>query len=253
MPFEVFLLCLAIAFGAGWGCCGLYINEMSGRFGELPELVYVPKPEQVAYQSRTNKQGRGEQLPSEMAETFCDTIRENGLSAFDDYHTFLGRGRSVGFTEEELADLKEGGGISRELARIDLPLNTYTQWAWKIDLHNLFHFLGLRLHPHAQWEIRQYALAMADMVKAVCPVAWEAFEDYRLHSMTLSRGEIEVLRAMMGGRQSEESPTPLKAPMSKGEIKTFAKKLVDLSIIDLNGQSPEEALASATRSWLWLS
>lgn len=176
------------------------VNEMSGRFGELPELVYVPELEQVGYQSKTNKQGRGEQLPSAEAAHFQRRIVENARSAFDDYHTFLGKGSPATqtiFTGDEFEDVRAGGGISRELARIDLPLNTYTQWAWKIDLHNLLHFLELRLDLHAQWEIRQYAIVMADMVKLLCPLTWEAFQDYRLESVRLSRLEILAIQSIL--------------------------------------------------------
>jgi len=180
------------------------VNEMSGRFGELPELVYVPEPENVAYQSATSKQGRGSQASPGVVEKFRNRITQNAVEAFDDYHEFLGKGQGLAralsgdvFTDGEFEEVREGGGISRELARIDLPLNTYTQWAWKIDLHNLLHFLELRLDEHAQWEIRQYAEVMARAVDVLCPLTWEAFVYYRLNSVRLSAGELEVVRGLL--------------------------------------------------------
>lgn len=212
------------------------INEMSGRFGELPELVYVPDLGQVGYQSKANKQGRGEVPSAEVARRFQERIRANAEEAFDDYHTFLGKGddayQSV-FTTTEQAEVKEAGGISRELARIDLPLNTYTQWAWKIDLHNLLHFLELRLDPHAQWEIREYALAMAAMVRMVCPITWQAFEDYRLFGQHLSRLEVEAIKQILLDVVSEvELPDKANwlkyadtSAMSKAEVRDLVRKL----------------------------
>jgi thymidylate synthase (FAD) len=230
------------------------VNEMSGRFGELPELVYVPEPAQIAYQSRTNKQGRGELLSSEAAEHFRQAIRFNARSAFENYHTFLGKGDASTqtlFSDEEFEEMKAGGGISRELARIDLPLNTYTQWAWKIDLHNLLHFLFLRLDEHAQWEIRQYAEIMARMVRAVCPLAWEAFEDYRLGAVTLSRMEVEVLRGLLKLYNDDAVPQT-RVSMSAAEVKTMAKKFGVLGALNPEPGSPdvEEQLKAMTESWV---
>lgn len=212
------------------------VNEMSGRFGELPELVYVPDVEQIAYQSPTSKQGRGSLASREVAETFRISIEMNGKSAFDDYHTFLGKNdfsETTNFSADEYAEIKESGGISRELARIDLPLNTYTQWAWKIDLHNLLHFLWLRLDEHAQWEIRQYAQIMAKAVEAVCPLTWKAFVDYRLEAMTLSGPEIEAIRVALlnYGIKSSEVVVPNSGTLSPAEMKALTAKLKRLCIL----------------------
>jgi thymidylate synthase ThyX len=134
-----------------------------------------------------------------VAVNFQNRLREDADEAFRHYHDYLGRRRpdeQGAFPDGYYAEVQENGGISRELARINLPLSTYTQWYWKIDLHNLLHFLFLRLDEHAQWEIRQYAEVMAKMVEAVCPAAWEAFCDYRKEAVRLSLPEQEVLRGL---------------------------------------------------------
>ena len=154
------------------------INEMSARYGELPKEFYIPDLEHVNPQAENNKQGRlDEVLPN--AEKFRAAVVCNAHDAFDNYHEWLDR------------------GVARELARVVLPLSTYTEWFWKIDLHNLLHFLSLRLDKHAQYEIRVYAEAIAEMVKAQCPLAWEAFEDFRLHALTLSRHEVMALSQLL--------------------------------------------------------
>lgn len=216
------------------------VNEMSGRYSELPELVYVPKAEQVAWQSPTNKQGRGSEVSSSVADDFRGRIEVSARDAFDNYHAFLGQGAKetqAVFEEHDFELLKENGGISRELARINLPLSTYTQWYWKIDLHNLFHFLFLRLDEHAQWEIRQFAQVMATMVKAVCPVAWEAFEDYRLGAVRLSAPEIAALGHLMNQFHAglPSSLASHTTRLSSRELDEFGSKLAKLGLGFLNG------------------
>jgi len=138
--------------------------------------------------------------------------------------------------------VNENGGISRELARINLPLSTYTQWYWKIDLHNLLHFLFLRLDEHAQWEIRQYALVMAEVVKALCPAAWEAFVDYRQRAIRLSLPEQEALHVLVeqfhAGAPSS-LPDALegggKMRLNQREVGELRRTLVALGLGFLNG------------------
>lgn len=154
------------------------LNEVSARYSELPEEFYVPEPEQVCVQSATNKQGRAEPVDSERAERFRDGLDNHSSTAFLRY-------------QDALAD-----GVARETARIGLPLGTYTEKVWKIDGHNLLHFLALRLDTHAQWEIRQYAEALAEIVKVWLPLTWEAFVDYRLEAASFSRMELFVVRSL---------------------------------------------------------
>jgi thymidylate synthase (FAD) len=156
------------------------VNEMSLRYAEPLEFFYVPDPTKVSVQSKDNKQGRGEPLAGEAAEMVRDLFT-------DGQHEDMSRYRR----------LADEFGLAKELARAVLPVSLYTQWVWKIDLHNLMHFLGLRLDAHAQYEIRVFAEAMAQFVRAWAPLSWEAFTDYRLHAVTLSRQERATLRALL--------------------------------------------------------
>jgi thymidylate synthase (FAD) len=196
------------------------VNEMSGRYGEMPELVYVPEPCNVSYQSPLNKQGRGSRASETVAQAFVEDLAADAIDLFDRYHGYLGKGDKgdAFLAEEDFEEVRANGGISRELARINLPLSTYTKWVWKIDLHNLLHFLGLRLDPHAQWEIRQYAMVMARMVEALCPVAYEAFRDFELEAVTLSGPEVEALRYLQELRTQGDMARSWSRSMSKSEV-----------------------------------
>ncbi len=156
------------------------VNEYSGRYSLMPLLFYKPDYEQFAIQSASNRQGRdGEPAPRSVYDEAIRRWEEVRRMAGDSYGWML---------EEEVA---------RELARIDLPLSTYTQWYWKIDLHNLFHFLSLRADPHAQWEIQEFARVMAGIMKRVAPLSYEAWLDYEFSGEHMSRGELEALRRLI--------------------------------------------------------
>src|SRR5690606_15878059 len=160
------------------------VNEYSARYSILDREFYIPAPEHLAAQSTVNNQGRGELLEGEEAARVLDILREDAMRAYDHYEDMLSR---------------EGQkGLARELARMNLPLNVYTQWYWKIDLHNLFHFLMLRADPHAQYEIRVYAEAMLETVRRWVPLAWDAFADNRLGGAELTAGQLAVVRAPRG-------------------------------------------------------
>lgn len=167
------------------------VNEMSLRYSEAPDEFYVPALEAVTLQSTDNKQGRGAELPDEIRERVRAIMSARNEQAYADYQALAG----------EL-------GIARELARTVLPVSLYTQWIWKIDLHNLMHFLSLRLDPHAQLEIRLFAEAMAGFVRAWVPQAWEAFTDYRLEAATFSRMELRALYMIMKGRRRPRRRQP---------------------------------------------
>ena len=155
------------------------INEISGRYTELPDAVYSPPRERFVSNDKSNKQGSGEPL-EEADATNVSNILSNGVEAGTRaYHNAVSK------------------GLTHEMARIAAPLATYTRWVWKIDGHNLLHFLRLRMDHHAQHEIRVYAHAIADVVKQWLPHTWEAFEDYRLHALTFSRMETKALRALL--------------------------------------------------------
>jgi thymidylate synthase (FAD) len=158
------------------------LNEISGRYSIMKDEFYVPAPEDVAAQSEDNKQGRlNEALPAGEAESVRRTLEEGQARAYREY---------AGLIES---------GIARELARVNLPLSLYTEWYWQMDLHNLFHFLRLRLDPHAQREIRLYAETVMELTEKVAPIACEAFRSHVRGSVRFSAEELEALRRMTRG------------------------------------------------------
>jgi thymidylate synthase (FAD) len=160
---------------AGW-------NEISARYCELPEEFYIPEAEDIGEQSKSNRQGRSKQSDEQVAKYFQDSTRAACEDAFDVYHTAL------------------DADIARELARIGLPLGTYTEKVWWINLKNLLDFLHLRMDSHAQWEIRQYANVIGEEIVAkLFPWTWEAFLDYRFNAMTLSAQDIKVIQCLLQG------------------------------------------------------
>src|SRR5262245_46811933 len=169
------------------------VNEASGRYSILDREFYVPAPDALGVQSRTNRQGRAETLAAASAARVLELLKEDAARCYEHYQELL--------NEDDAGQALRPGepSLARELARINLPVSLYTQWYWKIDLHNLFHFVQLRADPHAQEEIRAYARAIGDVVQRWVPLAWEAFVDYRLDAMTLSRGEREAVRRMLAG------------------------------------------------------
>jgi thymidylate synthase (FAD) len=170
------------------------INEMSARYSILPNTFYVPENEHCAVQSTTNRQGRGATLSREEAQAVRAKIMEQSVTAYKLYEELLGMKIKDG--QEELID--GGYDLARELARMVLPVNFYTEWVWKCDLHNLFHLLGLRADPHAQYEIRVYADIILDtIVKAWVPWAYEAFMEHQHEAVTFSRTERAMLADVM--------------------------------------------------------
>jgi thymidylate synthase (FAD) len=160
------------------------LNEISGRYSIMKDEFYVPEPDQIRHQSASNKQGRSEEsLSPEEAAKVIDLFETEQRSIYSNYESLI---------EQDVA---------RELARMNLPLSLYTEWYWQIDLHNLFHFLRLRIDPHAQYEIRVYGEAMARCAQAVAPLAYAAFEEHVLGSVTFSRSEGQALAAMLDGRE----------------------------------------------------
>jgi thymidylate synthase (FAD) len=169
------------------------LNELSGRYSILAEEFYLPAGSDIRRQSNRNKQGRSsEEVPVQLQQRVINILRQDQSAGYASY-------------QEMLKD-----DISRELARINLPLSVYTQWYWQIDLHNLFHFLRIRLDPHAQLETRRYAEVMATMTKAVAPTAYEAFEEHVFHSFSISRSQAERLMAFL---QSAASQSPEAAQL----------------------------------------
>jgi len=158
------------------------INEYSLRYSEARDEFYYPDPEHIQFQSTLNKQGRLGEVPGELKQKVLDYFKENSERSFAMY-----------------SELNEAG-VARELVRSLLPVNLYTEWYWKNDLHNLLHFIGLRSDSHAQYEIRVFSDAMAESVKKVAPFAWEAYQDYVVHGMRFSRIEQNLLEKQLPPR-----------------------------------------------------
>jgi thymidylate synthase (FAD) len=174
------------------------VNEYSARYSILDREFYLPAQEHLAAQSSVNRQGRGDVLAGEEAVHVLDLLREDATRCYDHYAEML--------NEDEAGAARDPSrqGLARELARMNLTLNAYTQWYWKIDLYNLFHFLSLRADAHAQYEIRAYAVAMLDTLAAWVPVAHQAFLDYRLGAVTLSAQMLAVVRRMLAGEAVDQ-------------------------------------------------
>jgi thymidylate synthase (FAD) len=179
------------------------VNEYSARYSILDREFYLPAPEQLAAQSAANRQGRGNVLAGEEAARVLDLLREDATRCYDHYTEML--------NEDGDGSARDASrqGLARELARMNLTLNTYTQWYWKTDLYNLFHFLSLRADPHAQYEIRTYAEVMLGTVAAWVPIAQKAFLDYRLGSVTLSAQMLTAVRRLLAGEAVEQSTSGL--------------------------------------------
>ncbi len=175
------------------------VNEISARYSILDREFYLPAPEHLAAQSASNRQGRGDVLDGPEADAVLDILRDDATRTYDHYAHML---------NEDGADPTRRG-LARELARMNLTLNTYTQWYWKTDLHNLLGFLSLRADPHAQYEIRAYADAMLQSVQAWVPATYEAFGEYRLGAATLSATMLAVLRRMIAGEPVEQPASGL--------------------------------------------
>jgi len=179
------------------------VNEYSARYSIMDREFYIPTPEHLAAQSSANRQGRGEVLSGDEAADVLRLLRADADRCHDHYLAMLNEG-------DDGAPIDPGRqGLARELARMNLTLNTYTQWYWKTDLHNLLHFLSLRAEPRAQYEIRAYAEAMLPAVKAWVPLCHAAFADYRLGAATFSAGMLAVLKRMLAGEPVEQKGSGL--------------------------------------------
>lgn len=183
------------------------VNEYSARYSILDREFYIPAPDKVAAQSVVNNQGRGEVLTGAEAAQVLEILKADSSRAYDNYEAMISQDGQQ--------------GLARELARMNLPANIYTQWYWKVDLHNLFHFLRLRADAHAQYEIRVYADEICKIVADWVPFAYRAFEDYRMGGATLSATALDCVRRMVAG----EKVTQETSGMSKGEWREFEATL----------------------------
>jgi thymidylate synthase (FAD) len=182
------------------------LNEQSGRYSVLPDEMYLPAPEVIASQSATNRQGReiGE-VDQDYAQEFLDTVSATQKLIRAEYEVLIDK------------------GYARELARLNLPVAQYTECYWKMDLRDLLHFSHLRMDSHAQYEIRVYANAIAEIVKAWVPLTWEAFEDYVLGAVTFSKPEMELIKKLADSDLGHYSD--FNHRLSKREFQEFCAKL----------------------------
>ena len=218
------------------------VNEYSGRYSLMPLLFYNPRREHFALQSGSSNQGRA--AGDADAELYAEAVR-----------------RWEAVRSQVAADYGwlAGENVARELARIDLPLSTYTQWYWKIDLHNLLHFLTLRVDKHAQWEIQEYGRVIAAMVKRVAPISYEAWIDYQVMGDRLSHGELRALARLVAADEGGVAARPDARlsdgdlgglGLSKREIRELKAKLAPQDVPDFEldvsqMRSPERAAEDA--------
>jgi thymidylate synthase (FAD) len=181
------------------------VNEYSARYSILDNEFYLPATKDLAAQATTNSQGRGKILDAAAASRVLDLLREDAERAYRSYAALLNDG-SAGVAIDPGRP-----GLARELARMKLSLDFYTQWYWKIDLHNLMHFLSLRADPHAQHEIRAYAEAMLGTLERWVPMTFAAFREYRLNAATIPAKGVAVIRRLLAGETVEPSTSGLSA------------------------------------------
>lgn len=191
------------------------LNETSARYSILDNEFYMPAPEQLGTQSRSNRQGRGETLTGDESARVLEILRDDAARAYAHYEEMLNEN-----TAGETIDPAKAG-LARELARMNLSVNFYTQWYWKIDLHNLLHFLNLRTDPRAQYEIRVYADAILDVVKHWVPLTYAAFMDYRMGAYELSAKGLAAVRRLLRGEAVDRESTG----MSPGEWRELMETL----------------------------
>ncbi len=177
------------------------VNEYSARYSVLDREFYIPAPDHLAAQSADNRQGREGVVTGEEAAEVLDILRGDALRCHVNYERML---NAEGDGHDPTRQ-----GLARELARMNLTLNTYTQWYWKIDLHNLMHFVSLRADPHAQYEIRVYAEVLADILGWWVPLTTEAFQDYRVGGLHLSRHALAVVRKALAGEAVAQADSGL--------------------------------------------
>jgi len=170
------------------------VNEYSGRYSIMDKEFYIPAPEHLAAQSQSNRQGRGDVLEGKEAARVLEILKADSVNAYAHYEEMMNADEAGNIIDESKP------GLARELARMNLPVNFYTQWYWKIDLHNFMHFLSLRADSHAQYEIRAYANVMLEMFKAWLPITYQAFIDYKVGGAQFSAKGLEVIKQMIDGK-----------------------------------------------------
>lgn len=192
------------------------VNEYSARYSILDKEFYLPSAEQLAAQSKSNKQGRGDLLSAPQAKKVIEILKNDAQNAYNNYMIMLN-------IDEESGEIlnEEEAGIARELARLNIPVNFYTQWYWKIDLHNLMHFLMLRADAHAQYEIKAYADIILDLMAKWVPLTYEAFINYRLKGAHFSSNAVEIVKKLL----RQENVNQAESGLAKSEWEELFKVL----------------------------
>lgn len=180
------------------------LNEISGRYSVLKDEFYEPDVSRMVKQSKDNKQGSSEEL-LEDAESFLQSFKDEQFEMYDNYTEYI------------------QGGMAKEMARINLPLAIYTEWYWTIDLHNLFHFLKLRMDNHAQYEVRVYADAKYNLIKDIVPFACEAFEKHVINGRKFSADEMELIKLFLSEDRIKDFAS--SAGWKDTKLKEFLNKL----------------------------
>jgi len=178
------------------------VNEYSARYSILEDEFYIPKIANLAEQSSINKQGRGQEVDNTTAKKIINILLEDSKNCYNNYTWMLNEEGSSNFE-------KNRPSLSRELARINLTLNTYTEWYWKVDLHNFMHFVSLRVDKHSQYEIRAYAKILLNILKSWVPITYRAFNSYRLNSAELSEESLEIVKKLVKGKKVKRTETNL--------------------------------------------
>jgi len=178
------------------------VNEYSARYSILEDEFYIPKIANLAEQSSSNKQGRGKKINEDLAAKIIKILKDDSTRCYNNYLWMLNENNTKGYDETR-------DSLSRELARINLTLNTYTEWYWKIDLHNFMHFLSLRADHHSQFEIRAYADVLIKILKKWVPITYKAFCSYMLNSAELSQEALQVIKELIKGKKVNKDSTGL--------------------------------------------
>ena len=178
------------------------VNEYSARYSILEDEFYIPKIANLAEQSSINKQGRGQEVDNTTAKKIINILLEDSKNCYNNYTWMLNEEGGRNFE-------KNRPSLSRELARINLTLNTYTEWYWKVDLHNFMHFVSLRVDKHSQYEIRAYAEILLNILKSWVPITYKAFNSYRLNSAELSEESLEIVKKLVKGKKVTRTETKL--------------------------------------------
>ena len=215
------------------------LNELSGRYSVMRDEFYVPEAARVRGQDTVNRQGSAAPLPPAFSRAVIEQLLAEQAGLYQSYEGLL------------------TAGVARELARINLPLSLYTEWYWQIDLHNLFHFLKLRLDPHAQYEIREYARVLARLARAVAPIACEAFEEYQLEAVEFSESELRLLRKMVaqGGFSAETAGAATLAMATFGGIPVSTTHTITGAIVGVGTTQRFSAVRWGVAGrivWAWI-